>query len=185
MTRTPSRRTLVAASILALGLFGLPAMAETYHVNLVNGAKFDSRYPPEEASWDANTLLFITATGNWIGVTRDQIELIQAEVENRGHGQRLNATTIYMGRAPNANQSPEELAAGQNPQLQLLQRLLDQQAPQRDYTVDQFVDPSEAGKGGLPAGYGGAVTPPLSGTGLPVTLPVQVPTSVQPVQPPG
>ncbi len=182
MIRTPSRRTLVPAgllAVLALGLVALPAMAEVYHVNLTNGAKFDSRYPPEEASWDANTLLFITETGNWIGVPRDQIESVKTEVESRGHGTRLNATTIYMGRAPNANQTPEEQAAGQSPQLQLLQKLIDQQSQQQDYTVKQFVDPSEAGGSGLPAGIGSAVTPPLAGVPA-LSIPVAAPAMTQP-----
>ncbi len=180
MNRTPIRRTLVPASLLALlalALVGVPAMAEVYHVNLANGTKFDSRYPPEEASWDANTLLFITETGNWIGISRDQIDSVKAETETRGHGTRINATTIYMGRAPNANQSPEEEAKGRNPQLQLLQNLIDQQSQQQNYTVEQFVDPSQAGQGGLPVGY---ATGTGAGVGIStVPVPVQAPAPTQ------
>lgn len=174
MSRTPSRTTLVFVSLfalLALGLAALPAAAEVYHVNLTNGAEFESRYPPEEASWDANTLLFITETGNWIGVPRAQIESVKAEVETRGHGTRLNSTTIYMGRAPNINQTPEQEASAQDRQLQYLQQLVEQQGQQQDFTVEQFVEPSEAGKaGGLPAGYGSGAT-----AGGVTTIPIPVP----------
>ncbi len=176
MTRTPLRRTLVLA-VLGLALVALPAVAEVYHVNLKSGAKFDSRYPPEEASWDANMLLFITGTGNWIGISRDKIESVKAETENRGHGKRINATTVYMGLAPNANQSPDQQAAGQNPQLQLLQKLLDRQSNQQDYSVQQFVDPGNAGKGGLPVGY--AVGTQGVGTGIGIAIPTQTQAPVQ------
>jgi hypothetical protein len=179
MTRAPLRRTLVLA-LLGLALVALPAAAEVYHVNLKSGSQFDSRYPPEEASWDANTLLFITETGNWIGISRDQIESVKAETETRGHGTRINATTLYMGKAPNANQTPDQQAAGQNPQLQLLQKLIDRQSQQQDYSVQQFVDPGQAGKGGLPVGY--ATGTQGVGAGIGIGIPTQAPAPTSPPQ---
>lgn len=149
--------------VLALaGLLVAPAaFGDIYHVILLNGESYDSRYPPEEASWDADTILVHTETGQWVGVERGRIARVESETEVRGYGQRIDATTIYMGRTANAAPAPGQ-EAEQDPQLALLQAIYDQQQGQQDYTMEQFVEPGEMG-GGIPVGFTQQVTPPLGG----------------------
>jgi hypothetical protein len=162
MTRTDLSRTLLGPTLLALALAVLctvPAAAEVYHVELANGERFDSRYPPEEASWDGDLLLFHTETGNWAGIRRDEVVRVTIETELRGAGQRIDATTIYMGRTANAAPPPgteEEV----DPSVALLQAIYDQNQAQESYTIEQFVEPSAIG-GGIPVGFTQQTTPPV------------------------
>ena len=162
MTRTDLSRTLLGPTLLALALAVLcavPAVAEVYHVELTNGEQFDSRYPPEEASWDSDMLLFHTETGNWAGIRRDEVVRVTLETELRGAGQRIDATTIYMGQTANSAPPPgteEEV----DPSVALLQAIYDQNQAQENYTIEQFVEPGEMG-GGIPVGFTEQVTPPI------------------------
>lgn len=171
MTQKTLNRTLFGPTLLAVvvaALCAVPAVAEVYHVELSNGEQFDSRYPPEEASWDSDLLLFHTETGNWAGVRRDEVVQVTIETELRGAGQRIDATTIYMGRTANA--APPPGSEGEvDPSVALLQAIYEQGQSQQNYTIDQFVEPGEVG-GGIPVGFTQQVTPPI---GVPVQNPQQ------------
>lgn len=156
-----------ALFVLALAaLCAVPAAAEIYHVQLVNGEEFDSRYPPEEASWDRDLLLFHSETGNWVGVRRDEVVAVAIETELRGAGRRIDASTIYVGRTANARTLPgaEDEA---DPAVALLQSIYEQSQAQQNYSIEQFVEPGETG-GGIPVGFTQQVTPPI---GVPVENP--------------
>lgn len=159
MLRAPIGKALF---LLALaGLLTAPvAVADVYHVRLANGQTIDSGYPPEEASWDTGTILVNTETGNWVGVLRSSILRIESEVEIRGQGKRLDATTIYMGRTANAAPVPGEEGQQQDQSLALLQAIYNQQQQQQNYSIEQFVEPGEIG-GGIPVGFTQQVTPPV------------------------
>ena len=162
MTRTLSSKPLLVLGLALAGaavLAATPALADVYTVTLTNGESYLSRYPPEEASWDPDTILVHTETGNWIGVERGRITGVTSQVEVRGHGQRIDATTIYMGRTANANPTPGQ-EQERDPQLDLLQAIYDQQLQQQNYTIEQFVEPSETGLG-IPVGFTQQVTPPI------------------------
>ena len=156
-----------ALFVLALAaLCAVPAAAEIYHVQLANGEEFDSRYPPEEASWDRDLLLFHSETGNWVGVRRDEVVAVAIETELRGAGRRIDASTIYVGRTANTGTLPgaEDEA---DPAVALLQSIYEQSQAQQNYTIEQFVEPGETG-GGIPVGFTQQVTPPI---GVPVENP--------------
>lgn len=158
MIRIPTGRALILLALAAV-LAAPAVVADVYHVRLVNGQVLDSRYPPEEASWDPGTIMLQSETGNWVGVRRSDVVRIESETEIRGYGRRLDATTIYMGRTANA--APVPGAEGeQDPTRDLLQAIYSQQQQQQDYTIEQFVEPGETG-GGIPVGFTQQVTPPI------------------------
>jgi len=160
MIRTVSGKPLLALALIGAAVLAAPAaLADVYTVTLANGQSYLSRYSPEEASWDPNTILVHTETGNWIGVERGRIVNVTSQVEVRGHGQRIDATTVYMGRTANANPAPGQQQE-RDPQLDLLQAIYDQQLQQENYTIEQFVEPGETG-GGIPVGFTQQVTPPI------------------------
>jgi hypothetical protein len=153
--RRPAGLWLVAAAAAALCLPATPAAAEIFHVELADGHVFDTRYQPEEASWDSNLVLLLTDTGNWIAVPKADVAGITTETETKGFGQVVNTTTVVLGWAANDAPLPEDEA--RFAAVERLQQMFEQQRQGQDYTVEQFVEPSEAGRGGLPA-YG--ATPP-------------------------
>lgn len=158
MIRSIRGQLLLVLALVAV-LTAPAALADIYHVILQNGESYESLYPPEEAAWDAGTLLVQTETGNWVGVARDRIVRVESETEIRGHGQRIDATTIYMGRTSNAAPAPGQ-EGETDPELALLQALYDRQLQQESYTIEQFVEPGEIG-GGIPVGFTQQVTPPI------------------------
>lgn len=153
---------IVLVAVLVVALAAAPAFGAVYNVHLTNGESYETRHPPEEASWDPDVILIHTGTGNWIGLERDQIARVESETDVRGYGRRIDATTIYMGRLANAAPPPGQEGQEQDPQLALLQALYDQQQQQQSHTIDQFVDPSDTGQG-IPVGFTQQVTPPLGG----------------------
>jgi hypothetical protein len=159
MIRDLRGKLLVLVLLGAAALAAPAAWADTYTITLVNGQSYASAYPPEEASWDPGTILLHTETGNWVGVERARIAGVSSQVEVRGHGQRIDATTIYMGRTANAAPVPGEQEP-EDRQLALLQAIYEQQSQQQDHTIQQFVEPSETGLG-IPIGFTQQVTPPI------------------------
>lgn len=158
MTRIPTGKALFLLALAAL-LAAPAAVADIYHVRLQNGQVLDSRHPPEEASWDPNTILVHSETGNWVGVNRHEVVRIESETELRGYGRRIDSTTVFMGRT--ANSAPPPGADEESdPTLDLLQAIYDQQQQQQNYTIEQFVEPGETG-GGIPVGFTQQVTPPI------------------------
>lgn len=161
MIRSIRGKLLLVLSLAAV-LAAPAALGDIYHVILQNGERYESRHPPEEAAWDAGTIIVYTETGNWVGVSRDRIVRVESETEIRGHGQRIDATTVYMGRTANAAPAPGTEGEGTDPQLALLESLYDRQLQQESYSIQQFVEPGATG-GGIPVGFTQQVTPPLGG----------------------
>jgi len=159
MIRIQTGKVLFVLTVAAL-LAAPAAMADVYHVRLQNGDSFDSVYPPEEASWDSNTILVHSETGNWIGIDRSSIVRIESQTEVRGYGKRIDATTIYMGRTANSAPAPGQEGQQQDPSLGLLQQIYQQQQDQQNYSIQQFVEPGATG-GGIPVGFTQQVTPPV------------------------
>ena len=63
-----ARTRVVALPLLLLvGAFAaLPVSAAVYTVTMKTGSTFDTRYQPEEASWDENMIVLMTEFGNRI-----------------------------------------------------------------------------------------------------------------------
>jgi hypothetical protein len=157
---------------LALGLLltvALPAGADIYHVKLSSGTVIDTRYQPQDASWDKGMVLLLTEVGNWIGVRKDEIESVTAENATRGFGVTIRNNTISLGVAPNDQPNPNGDKA-----TQALDRLtqaiqgLSQSQQQKPYTIQQGVSSEQTQ--GIPAGFIGA-----GGGGQQQTIPVPVP----------
>jgi hypothetical protein len=143
---------LIIAS-LAVALVAAPAMAEIYTVKLSNGTEFDTQRRPKEASFDDTKVLILTDVGNWIAVNRADIISVTAETERAGFGKVIDTHTVALGWAPN-DAPVEDPDASLDPMTQLIDYLSNQEQP--NYDVNQFVDPSQAGQGGLPVwGVGG------------------------------
>lgn len=154
------RQLPVLLPLLALVLVALPAAAEMYTVALTNGGSFDTRYRPEVATWDDGLLTIMTDVGNWIAIPRQEVVAITAETEVRGFGTVISTNTIALGWAPNDAPVPADEASA-DPRDRLLQLLERQLQPEPDYSIQQFVDPSDAG--GIPVWMTRSNTPPLSG----------------------
>lgn len=137
---------LIIAS-LALVLVAAPAAAEIYTIKLSNGTEFDTQRRPKEAAFDDTKVLILTDVGNWIAVNRADIISVSAETEREGFGKVIDTHTVALGWAPN-DAPVEDPNATLDPMAQLIDYLSNQDQP--DYNVDQFVDPSQAGQGGLP-----------------------------------
>ena len=162
-------RRLTFLPFLALALLALPAAAESFEVTLVDGTKFETRYQPQEASWDPSMVLLLTEVGNWIGLPKASIASVDADVDAGGFGTRLNSTTIALGPSPNDAAIPGEegtggaAAAAQNQQNALLEAYLQQRQAEQSYTVEQFVEPNQTM--GIPSRFVGS--PSGGGTGFP------------------
>jgi hypothetical protein len=160
--RTLRRPVFTIAAIMFLTV--VPAMAAVYTIHLKNGNSFDSRYKPRVAGWDENKIMVTTDIGNRITLQRDDVVDITVDTEAKGFGTVLDTTTIVLGWAPNDAPVPGE--GGEDPGVAMM-RALQERGGRPDYSVQQFVEPSEAGGsgGGLPAwefgggtfggGYGG------------------------------
>lgn len=148
--------SFAVAALVALGVglgAALPAAAEVFHIDLANGETFDSLYRPEEASWDADLLLLLTDSGSWIALPKADVVSIISETESSGYGRVIDTSTIVLGYATNDAPLPDDPT--QFSTVDALQQLFEQQNQGQDYSVQQFVEPGQAGggTGGLPA-YG-------------------------------
>ncbi len=93
---------LVAVALAAMSAFFAPAAEATvYTVTMKNGTTFDTRYQPEEASWDSNMVVLMTEFGNRIALPSVDIDSVTVDSESRGFGHQLNASTMALGWAPN------------------------------------------------------------------------------------
>lgn len=140
---------------LALAFVALPAAANKYIVTLTNGAKFETLRQPSEAGWDRTMVMVLTDAGNWIAIRQEEIQDVTAEIEIKGFGKVIDSKTVQVGTSINDAPTEEEEAAQRDPMASFLEQLNQQQPQQRDYSVQQFVNPDDAGGGGLPASYGG------------------------------
>ena len=143
---------LPLAMLAALVLLStLPAIAEIYYLTLKNGNTFETRYRPQIAGWDENKVLLITTMGNRISLDRSDIAEVESHSQIRGYGTVIGNNTIALGPAPNDAEMPE---ASQDPQARLMSWIdgMNEASQRPDYSVQQFVEPDQAGMtGGLPA----------------------------------
>ena len=151
------RLALVWPLLLVLPFLSAPAGAEIFTVTLTNGSVFESAQQPQEATWDSNIVLLLTDVGNWIGVSKSEIESMQTIDPTRGFGVRISDSTIAIGWSP--NDAPVEEAngaqAGADRVAGALERALATREEQSRYSVNQFVEPNEAQ--GIPSRFGGYV----------------------------
>ena len=147
---------LVALTVV---LLAVPAAAEIYTISLTNGSQFETRYAPKEAGWDANVILVLTDVGNWIAIERVNIASVISETERAGFGKVIDTHTIALGWAPN-DAPTQDPNASLDPMTRLLNYLTVEQGNQPDYSVQQFAEPNDAGRGGLPVS---GLTPPVGG----------------------
>lgn len=171
--RNVTRICVALALGMGLALAATPAAAETYTVTLVNGKTIESRYQPQEASWNPDMVLIMTDQGNQIALPRAEITNVVSETEARGFGKRIDTMTVDLGFAPNVAPEPEEEDQFTR-QLNQLQQVLQSNQQQQNYDIQQFLSPSEInrrGSGGLPVGYGAGIGSGGSGIG-PVAFPV-------------
>ncbi len=147
------RTRLAIAAALALALVALPAAAEIYTITMANGTEFESRQQPKEVDWDDDIVVVLTEVGNWIALDKADIVEVEVDTENRGFGKVIDVHTVSLGWAPN-DQPTEDPDAALDPTTRLINYLSEQQANQPDFSVQQFVEPGEAGgqTGGLPVG---------------------------------
>lgn len=144
--------------VLAIVVAVAPAAAEIYTVKLANGNEFETQYRPKEAGWDTDVILLLSDVGNWIAVERAEVVEVEVALEREGFGKVIDTHTIALGWAPNeATENPEESL---DPMTRLFNFLSAERADQRDYSVQQFVEPGETGQGGLPVS---GLTQPESG----------------------
>jgi hypothetical protein len=138
-----------------------PATAEIFYVKLTNGATIETRYQPQQSSWDAGTVLILSEVGNWIGLAQKDIDSVTSDTEVSGFGVAINTTTVAIGWAPNDNIDPnapesadQQAKNGANPAqqqtAQALQGLLQQREAQSKYTIQQGVQTEQTQ--GIPAG---------------------------------
>lgn len=161
------------ACALAVAVFAAPLSAAVYTIQLKNGSSFESRYEPEEASWDAGKVVFLDEVGLSIAVDRAEIEAISSDFESKGYGSMLDSTTMELGWAPNDLAAPAE-PGSQDPMAQLQQMMGQQQRP--DVTYGQFVEPDQTQ--GIPSQWIGV--PGTGGQTQPVIVPVQMPAPAAP-----
>jgi hypothetical protein len=145
--------------LLALAFLALPARAEIYTITLTNGTVVETAQQPQEATWDSTLVLFLTDVGNWIGVPKTEIESVRAEAQRKGYGIRISDSTVAIGWAPNDLPTEEEAAQGRtgvDRAANALDRMADQAAQDRNYSIDQFVEPE--GTQGMPSRFVGGGT---------------------------
>jgi hypothetical protein len=157
------RRSRLWPSLLALSLLAAPAGAEIYRVTLNNGQTFDTSYQPQEASWDASMVLLMSDVGNWIGVSKADIQKVEPVNETGSFGVQIAVNTYELGISANDAEAQAEAAAlaggdasgnaqagADAARVQMLQLVVQQQqlesqqrAAQQKYTVQQFVEPNQ------------------------------------------
>jgi hypothetical protein len=148
--RLDSRSIWILALLLAVPC---AAAAETYTVTLDNGHEILTRYQPKVSLPDEGKVLLLTEKGNWISIPRERVVGIKSNTESRGFGRMINNTTIDLGLSPNDVEEPSLVPT--DPTTALLNMMAAQSAkPERDYSVQQFVNTENAGRGGFPANFG-------------------------------
>jgi len=175
------RRSLaIWPSLLALSLLAVPASAEIFRVTLNNGQVFESAYQPQEASWDASMVLLLDDVGNWIGVSKADVQQVATVDETGMFGIRISKNTFEIGISANDAEAAAEalLASGAAPagqgaadsRLAVLQQILQQQqaeaqqrSAQQNYSIKQFVEPNQTQ--GIPSRFVGQPSGPVPGAG--------------------
>jgi len=160
MSRLARTLAWALAGILAVA----PLSATVYKVTLKNGSVFETRYQPEDASWDAGKIVLLDEMGLLISIPKDDVQDIVSDVEAKGYGSVIDDTTMYLGWAPNEG---EDAAAGGAPAAG--PQVFGQQEP--PITYNQFVEPDQTQ--GMPGTW----------VGYPVNAPTQPQVIIQQVAP--
>lgn len=161
------RRSLACLS-LALLAFAVPAGAEVFFVTLNNGTTFETAYQPQASSWDPGLVLLLTEQGNWIGLPQAEIREVRSESQIAGYGRAIDSKTFELGMAPNDAADPNaDPADPAEARAQILEQMLQQQQQefdarraQENYSIQQFVDPSDLQ--GIPSRFIGDPNSPTS-----------------------
>jgi hypothetical protein len=161
--------------LLALGLVllaALPAGADVYHIKLKSGTIVDTRYQPQDASWDPHMVLLMTEVGNWIGVRKDDIDSVASENATRGFGVTIRNNTISLGVAPNDQPTPnsDKNVAAMDRLTQAIQGLAQGQQ-QQPYSIQQGVQTESTQ--GIPSSF---INPNSGGGSSPIAIPLPLPT---------
>jgi hypothetical protein len=139
--------------LLACGslLAALPAAAEVYTIRLSNGATFESRYQPKQASWDKTMVTFLDEAGNEIALPQALVTDVAAQSETKGFGKVINTTTVDLGFAPNDVDEVNRIMERQRSMFGYTSE--EQEAYTHSTTSRQFVEPGDLG--GVPLQFGG------------------------------
>ncbi len=132
--------TLAVAFAFVGALSALPAAADVYTITLANGTTFQTRYQPEDASWDPAKLVFLDELGNRLSLAKSDVVSIATDLETRGFGHMLNSTTMALGWAPNDALDPDSDEGKAALQAEA-QRAMMQGSAQPVYNQQQFVEP--------------------------------------------
>jgi len=141
--------TRVWPLLLALALLAAPAAADVYYVTLTNGNVIQTGHQPQQASWDPNMVVLLTEVGNWVGFPKDEIQSVRAEDPTQGFGIKISDKAIALGRSPNdlpTNDDSTKTRAEQltDRYLAMAERQLQMEEDRRNYSVQQFVEPSSS-----------------------------------------
>ncbi|HEY0512292.1 MAG TPA: hypothetical protein VGH73_10325 [Thermoanaerobaculia bacterium] len=140
----------------ALALFAAPALADVYFVTLTTGAVIETAHQPQQAGWDPNMVLLLTETGNWVGFPKGQIVGIRTEDPTQGFGIRINDKAIALGVSPNDLPDAKGKEDVNQRMYDIANKMLDMAEKRQNYTVQQFVEPSQSQ--GIPSSFGGLAT---------------------------
>lgn len=162
MSRTIRTLAWVLVGILAVA----PLSATVYKVTLKNGNVFETRYQPEDASWDKGKMVFLDELGNSIALAKDDVQEVISDIEAKGYGRIIDNTTMYLGWAPNEG---EETPAEGSPAAAAAQATGQEQP---NITYNQFVEPDQTQ--GMPGNW----------VGYPVNT-NSPPPYIQPINPAG
>ena len=144
----------LAICILTIGGFVsvVPANAvPVYTLTLDNGTELNSYHRPVIAEDDENAVLMLTDEGNWIRLDKNSIADFSVDIPGGSGGAELRHDgAIMLGSVANDAALVDAEGQSQDPATQLLQYIMQRDANRPDYSVEQFVEPGEAGTGGLP-----------------------------------
>lgn len=165
-----SRLRILTIVTLLLALVAGPAMATIFTITLKNGTVFESRYRPSEADWDASQLVFLTDWGNWMSISKDEVDSILSEIEGRGFGTQIDTTTIAFGWDPGlseeetdrlleSDEDSEGREAGARDQAMAkafedMGNSIERSRQVPDYSIDQFVEPGDSQGQPMPGAWG-------------------------------
>ncbi len=136
------------ALVAVLAVAAVPLAGQTYTVTLNNGNQWVSNYRPVVTAKDESQVRLLTTSGSWILLNKDNIADLDIKIPGGRVGTLRPDGAIILGAA--ANDTVEEAEISSDPATRLLEYMIERDANQRDYSVDQFAEPSEAGRGGLP-----------------------------------
>ena len=162
------RTARVFAWVLAAAVAVAPLSAAVYTVTLKNGTTFETRYEPEDASWDKEKMVLLDEWGNMISLARADVDTIVSDVAAKGYGRMIDNTTIALGWAPNDAAEPETASGG------TAEAAAGGQQPPANQ--EQFVEPDQMQ--GIPGNWIGYPSTTPNMQPAPSPAPAPPPTSV-------